>query len=167
MKSTMKWLAAAITVLGIALFVAQAQKPIADSDSDTRAFQTRMTAYFKAWSKTSAVFDKESAASFYTNSDNLFVWDVAPLKGYLGWNAYKTGVDAVYANFERFTLTGSDDLRLTRRGDVAWTTMTFHAQGKTKTGDSIDQMGRLTDIWERTQGKWRIVHEHSSVPISN
>lgn len=36
--------------------------------------------------------------------------------------------------------------------------------GKGKDGSLIDQTARVTDVYKKIGGKWRIVHEHVSVP---
>ncbi|MDJ0771874.1 MAG: hypothetical protein QNJ49_00375 [Mastigocoleus sp. MO_167.B18] len=33
-------------------------------------------------------------------------------------------------------------------------------------GQSIETEGRQTDLWEKHNGKWAIVHEHTSAPVS-
>ena len=58
-----------------------------------------------------------------------------------------------------------NDLRVTRRGDVAWTTLTFHMTIKLKSGGGQEIDARHTAIWERRGGRWLIVHEHVSVPL--
>ena len=41
--------------------------------------------------------------------------------------------------------------------------MPFHAQ--LKDGRTIDFEGRGTDLFERSAGKWLVVHEHLSLPV--
>jgi len=62
-------------------------------------------------------------------------------------------------------LTPNDDLKITRRGDVAWMTLTFHLSFALKTGTAMEIDCRHTAIWEKLRGKWLIVHEHVSAPI--
>lgn len=138
------------------------------SRSDTAYFKERMVMYFQAWSKTDSQFTVEPAARLYSDTSDLFIWDIfPPLSGYTGLARYKTEIIRnAYSRFDRFRLTGGGDLRVTRRGAVAWTTTTFHAVGRFKDGKPINLGGRLTDIWERTPQGWRIIHEHSSVPLT-
>lgn len=55
----------------------------------------------------------------------------------------------------------NDDLKVTRRETVAWTTVTFHISAKLKAAVPWRLMG-VTAIWEKRGGKWLIVHEHSA-----
>ena len=94
-------------------------------------------------------------------------FDVVPLR-YNGWAEYKEGVQRVF--FDKISagkLTRNDDLKITRRGDVAWMTLTFHLSFTLKTGEEMEIDCRHTAIWARRGGKWLIVHEHISAPLPN
>ncbi len=79
----------------------------------------------------------------------------------------KAGVmKAFFDNITSGKLTPNlDDLKVTRRENVAWTTLTFHLSGKLKAGGSMELDTRHTAIWEKRGGHWLIVHEHISVPL--
>jgi ketosteroid isomerase-like protein len=63
-------------------------------------------------------------------------------------------------------LTAGKDLKVTRRGLIAWTTVTIHLYEKAKDGKTTDADMRYTGIWERRGAKWLLVHEHLSVPMA-
>lgn len=136
------------------------------ANTDTE-FQSLTNRYYEAWSMQKQPFDIIPAAQFYAKDVDLIFFDVLePLQGYRGWEAFqKNMIDNVYASLENFKLTGNDDLYVTRKGDIAWTTQTFHASGKLKNGKISEFNGRNTDIWERRDGAWLIVHEHGSVAL--
>lgn len=177
-KTKAEWLktilaiATTMLLLVISPGMAQAKTPVpvaVSQSSDYADFQQRINNYFAAWSKTTDNFNVETAAQFYVKDKSLFVWDILPpLKGYVGLEEYKTEIEKnAYDNFINFQLTANNDLRVTRRGEIAWTTVSFHASGKLKNGRPINLDGRLTNIWLLQDGKWLIVHEHSSIPLSN
>jgi ketosteroid isomerase-like protein len=92
-------------------------------------------------------------------------FDVAPLK-YNGWAEYKRGVQkSIFDQISAGKLTPNDDLKITRRGDVAWMTLTFHLSLTMKTGAAMEIDCRHTAIWVKRRGKWLIVHEHVSAPL--
>ena len=62
-------------------------------------------------------------------------------------------------------LTPNDDLTVTQRGSVVWTTVTFHLTAKPKTGGALELDCRHTAIWEKRGSTWLIVHEHVSAPL--
>ena len=85
---------------------------------------------------------------------------------YHGWAESKAGVMKMFIDgmcSSRFV--PNDDLKVTRRGTVAWTTVTFQISAKLKAGGSLELDGRHTAIWERRGEKWLIVHEHLSFPL--
>ncbi len=63
-------------------------------------------------------------------------------------------------------LTPNDDLKVTRRGTIVWTNVTFHLSAKPKAGGAMELDCRHTAIWERRGGKGLIVHEHISAPLA-
>ena len=126
-------------------------------------FKEIITRYYAAWS----TLDPEKAAEFYAKEADITFYDIAPLK-YNGWTEYKEGVKK---NFTEQLVSGSgslvpkDDLKVTRRGNIVWTTVTFHLSGKPKAGGSLELDARHTAIWELRGAKWLIVHEHVSTPL--
>jgi ketosteroid isomerase-like protein len=116
--------------------------------------------YYAAWN----TLNTDNPASFYAKDANLVFFDVVPFK-YDGWGEYKKGVEKFF--FSRISagkLTPNNDLKITRRGDVAWMTLTFHLSFTLKTGEAIEMDCRHTAIWQNRRGKWLIVHEHISAP---
>ncbi len=50
-------------------------------------------------------------------------------------------------------------------GDVAFSYGLSHVTGRLETGADIDMWFRTTLCFRRTGGRWRIVHDHGSVPF--
>ncbi|MEK6321685.1 MAG: nuclear transport factor 2 family protein [Acidobacteriota bacterium] len=124
-------------------------------------FKTMIEQYYTAWS----TLNPDNAAKYYAKDADLIFYDVAPLK-YNAWAEYKAGV--IKAFTETMTsgkLTPNDDLKITQRGNIVWTTVTFHLSAKPKAGGAMEVDCRHTAIWEKRGGKWLIVHEHVSAPL--
>jgi len=134
----------------------------AQSSSDTAEFKDLITQYWKAWS----TLNPDKAAAFYSKDADAVFYDVAPLK-YNGWEEYKKGVLQVFAAADSATIAPNDDLKATRRGDIAWTSETFHGVVNQKDGTHMDLNGRHTTVWEKRGGHWVIVHEHVSAPLGS
>jgi ketosteroid isomerase-like protein len=64
------------------------------------------------------------------------------------------------------SLLAGNDLKVSRRGTVAWTTVSMHFSEKTKDGKNTEADIRYTGIWEKRGANWLLVHEHLSVPMS-
>ena len=135
---------------------AASKKPASDAE-----FKALIERYYSSWN----TGDPEKAAPLYAKDSDLVFYDLTPLQ-YRGWAEYDAGVRKVLGSFESAKFTPNDDLRVTRRGRIAWTTLTFHLSGKKKSGEAVELDGRHTVIWENRGGKWLIVHEHFSAPLS-
>jgi len=124
-------------------------------------FKSLIDRYYVAWS----TLNPDNAAEFYARDASLVFFDIAPLK-YNGWAEYKEGVKKNFIDtVSSAKLTPNDDLKVTRRGGVVWTSVTFHLSGTTKAGAKMEVDGRHTAIWEKQGAKWVIVHEHLSAPM--
>ena len=135
---------------------AKAAKP--DTDAEFRALIER---YYAAWN----TLDLENPAVYYARDANLVFYDIKPLK-YNGWSEYKEGVKKNFFDvISSGKLTPNNDLKVTRRGNIAWTTLTFHFSATLKAGGGIELEARHTAIWEKRRSKWLIVHEHVSAPL--
>jgi len=102
---------------------------------------------------------------YYAADSDLTFFDIAPLK-YANWTEYRTGVQKMFFEPNRslkFTL--KDDLRIHRRGQLAWATFTFGADVVNKQGANSHLDGRWTLLLEQRNSRWVVVHEHVSVPL--
>jgi len=124
-------------------------------------FKAMIAQYYTAWS----TLDPDKAAKLYAKDAGLVFYDVAPLK-YNSWAEYKAGVIKAFTEtMSSGKLTPNDDLKVTQRGNIVWTTVTFHLSAKPKAGGEMEVDCRHTAIWEKRGGKWLIVHEHVSAPL--
>jgi ketosteroid isomerase-like protein len=130
------------------------------ANSNDLQFKTLIDRYSSAWSS----LNPDNAAPLYAKNADLVFYDIAPLK-YTGWAEYDQGVRKVLGGFESLKLTPNNDLKVARRGNIAWTTVTFHLSAKQKGGAQMEMDCRHTAIWEKRGGKWLIVHEHFSAPL--
>src|SRR5215208_5966641 len=149
------------TVLLLVISPGMAQaKPAATKQAPEAEFKDLIDRYYAAWSSMSA----DNAAQFYAKDADLVFYDIAPLK-YNSWVEYKEGVNAFFDTVTNSKLTPKNDLKVTRRGNIAWTSVTFRLTATPKAGGSMELDARHTAIWENRGGKWLIVHEHVSAPL--
>jgi ketosteroid isomerase-like protein len=128
--------------------------------SDDTTFRKLIDGYCAAWSSGNA----ENASKFYAKDDHLVFYDVAPFS-YSGWKEYDAGARKNFLDStESVSLTAGQDLRVTRHGIIAWTTVPMHLTVKLKFGRTIDTPVRYTGIWEKHGNSWFLVHEHLSAP---
>lgn len=156
---------AAVLVTALTLLVAEsvsAQTKKAPAKTALAAeFKVMIDQYYTAWS----TLDPDKAAKYYAKDADLIFYDVAPLK-YNSWAEYRAGVIKAFTEtMSSGKLTPMDDLKVTQRGNIVWTTVTFHLSAKPKAGGAMEVDCRHTAIWEKRGAKWLIVHEHVSAPL--
>jgi uncharacterized protein (TIGR02246 family) len=49
--------------------------------------------------------------------------------------------------------------------EYAYSTAIVALAWKMKTGSAVNLLDRTTDVWQKIDGKWLIIHEHNSVPV--
>jgi ketosteroid isomerase-like protein len=129
--------------------------------SDDAIFRSLIDNYCSAWSSGNA----DAPAKFYAKDAGLVFYDLAPF-AYHGWQEYHDGVQKeFFANMASGGLTAGKDLKVTRRGTLAWTTVSMHFSEKTKDGKAMETQVRYTGIWEKRGKNWLLVHEHLSAPM--
>ena len=129
--------------------------------SDSANFRKLTDAYCAAWSSG----NPDNAAKFYAKDADLVFYDVAPFS-YHGWKEYRPGVQkALFDNMASGTLSAGKELKVTRRGMIAWTSVPMHLSMKSKDGKSTEADLRYTGIWEKRGPSWVLVHEHISAPM--
>ncbi len=128
--------------------------------SDDSIFRKLTDDYCAAWSSG----NPENAARFYDKEDSLVFYDLAPFS-YSGWKQYDAGVRREFLDStESVSLTAGKELKVTRHGNIAWTSVPMHVTIKMKDGKTIDSPVRYTGIWEKKGKTWLLVHEHLSAP---
>jgi ketosteroid isomerase-like protein len=142
-----------LTVLGLP---ALAQKKGGDDFNDL------IKRYYTAWN----TLNPDNASFLYAKDADLVFFDIAPLKYSGGWKEYNDSFKKnVAPGFSSLTLAPGNDLKVTRRGNIALTTLTFHLAAKQKDGMALEFDGRHTIVWEKRGGQWMIIHEHVSKPL--
>ena len=129
--------------------------------SDDATFRRLTETYCAAWSSGNA----DAPARFYAKDNGLVFYDLAPF-AYHGWKEYHDGVQKeFFANMASGSLIPGKDLKVNRRGTLAWTTVSMHFSEKTKDGKTTETQVRYTGIWEKRGRSWLLVHEHLSSPL--
>lgn len=131
--------------------------------TDEATFRRLIEGYCEAWSSGSP----DPAAKFYAKDAGLVFYDIAPFS-YHSWKEYHAGVQKTFfENMSSGKLSAGKDLKVVRRGMIAWTTVPMHLSEKTKDGKTAEIDIRYTGIWEKRGASWLLVHEHLSAPVSD
>jgi ketosteroid isomerase-like protein len=127
--------------------------------TDDAKFRKLIDDYCAAWSTGNA----DAPAKFYAHENGLVFYDVAPFS-YHNWKEYHDGAKEFLEQAGTINLAAGKDLRVSRRGNIAWTAVPMHLTEKTKSGKTTEMDIRYTGIWERRGAGWVLVHEHLSTP---
>jgi len=147
---------ACILVLSITSFAAPKKKAMPSGPGPDKAYLEKLLA---GWS----TGDSASMAQYYAQGDLLF-FDVSPLK-YANWSEYQKGTADLLKNYKSFKLTLGDDAQVHQDGDVAWSAATIKEDAVTTAGKHEMATWRWTAVFQKQDGKWLIVHEHTSAPL--
>lgn len=154
------WLAYVVFALAGALLTFVAARAEQKSTDDA-TFRKLIDEYCAAWSTGNA----DAPAKFYAKDANLVFYDLAPFS-YHGWKEYHDGVQKeFFDSMATGKLTAGKDLRVVRRGTVAWTVVPMHFSETTKDGKKTETDIRYTGIWEKRGASWVLVHEHLSASL--
>lgn len=153
-------LALLIPIFAVSLSAAQqshtpGKKTAAGPPPDKASLQTVLN----GWS----TLDPADAAKFYAAGPGTF-FDVSPLK-YTSWEDYESGVRKALVSYQSIKFTANDDADVHVHGDCAWGTATIKEDALLKSGKHVLATMRWTVIWEKREGKWLIVHDHTSEPL--
>jgi ketosteroid isomerase-like protein len=107
--------------------------------------------------------DPADAAKFYAHGPNTF-FDLTPLK-YNSWEEYEDGVRKIVGNYRSIKFTLNDDARVHTGEDYAWGAATIQEDALLKNGKREMATLRWTVIWQKQNGQWLIVHDHTSEPL--
>ncbi len=157
-----RWLVVSAWILmAVSAASAQTKKSPAAKPSGDAEFAVLLERYCQGWSG----LNPDTVAPLYAQDADLVFYDLAPFQ-YKGWAEYREGVQKTFFDkLSSIKVTCGGDLRVTRRGNVAWTTMTLHILMVGKDGRPGQVDARHTAIWEMRGNHWLIVHEHVSIPL--
>ena len=131
------------------------------ADSQEDALRTLVPKIIASWES----LDIAKIEPYYAADADFTYFDLVPMK-YDNWAEYRAGVQkALFEPNRSIKLRLNDDLRVHRRGSLAWATVTFGADIVSKQGAASHLDGRWTMVLEKRARGWIVVHEHVSVPL--
>ena len=149
-------------LLIVSVFLAAAFVPTFAQKKGGPDFNRMIKECYAAWS----TLNPDNSAPYYAKDADLVFFDVDPVK-YTSWQQYHDGFkNNVVPGFTSLTITPNDDIRVTRSGNLAIATLTFRLVAKAKDGSPMEFIGRNTIVFQNRAGKWLIIHEHVSKPLS-
>jgi ketosteroid isomerase-like protein len=134
--------------------VAQAAPKGPSDKAQIDALEKRFAAAFNAK-------DVNAIMAVYAKQ-GLFVFDVTPPREHVGWDDYKKDWEGFLGSVKGPAKFEISDYDVAIVGPVAYghSIQSIHTSGPDQ-----DIVVRVTDVYRKAGGKWRIVQEHVSVPV--
>jgi ketosteroid isomerase-like protein len=101
----------------------------------------------------------------YAPGDDLVVYDIGTPREF-------DGQKAVRADFQNFFDTVKNpkvefvSLHVVTDGKMALANSVQHFTGTDKSGKPADMTFRVTDVWQKQEGQWKMIHTHVSFPTN-
>jgi ketosteroid isomerase-like protein len=112
-----------------------------------------------------AALDVDGVMDLYEKSDTVSVFDPGPPDEYCGYDAVTQTIGNFILGAETMQLTYQGD-RAVASGDLGTAWSLVRIKTRLKNGVDVDVICRQTNIWRRSEGVWRVIHEHNSVTMS-
>ena len=126
--------------------------------------EAQIRALIERWSK--AVRDENRAAIRADHDAEILMFDVPPPFLSRGLDAYMATWETFFASAEKPVSFAFHDVEVTCGADVAFATATGRCVNIDTNGKREPLEFRLTMGLRKIDGKWRIVHEHHSLPAA-
>lgn len=140
-------------------FAGAAHPSKADNRTAVQALEDQFAAAVRAR-------DLDGIMKVYAPGSDLVVFDVVPPRQYVGVDAYRKDWKGFLDTFKgpiKFTVS---DLSIDAGGKMAYSHSIQHISGTDTKGKPVDMTVRVTDVYRKLGGDWRVVHEHVSVPVN-
>jgi len=154
--------AAVLVLMGVLLGITAGVLPMsaqASSAGDKAAIQALYKEFNDAFNKK----DVNRIMAIY--APDVFVFDVVPPREYATWDAYKKDWEDLFVMFPGPVTNSISELNITVVGTVAYAHSIDDSTMTAKDGSKSHVVVRSTDVLRKSNGKWRIVQEHNSVPV--
>jgi uncharacterized protein (TIGR02246 family) len=115
------------------------------------------------WAKALRAKDINGLMSHYT--PDILVFDLAPPLQYKGAETYRKNFDEWFTSFQGLVGYEIRDLSITTGDDAAFSHSLNRISGTRTNGEETDVWVRATVCFRKVDGKWRVTHEHVSVPF--
>jgi uncharacterized protein (TIGR02246 family) len=143
-----------LLVSGILLLHAQATVENRRAEEDVRA---RFVAFNDAWEKR----DMSYIRDFFAHDDDMLLF--FERRQLRGWKEVETLYENMFAHARPGSVTSTfSNLKVEARGSMAYVAANFELQATSPDGENATDAGRVTVVFEKTDGAWRVVHRHTS-----
>lgn len=129
-----------------------------DAEQAVRQIYDRFAAAIKAK-------DLDGVMAMYTRDENAVYFDAFTPRQYVGYTAYRKDYEEFFKSFPGPSSSEIYDLHVVSSGDLAYASSIdkWVVTGADK--KRITMVFRSTDVFQKINGKWLVIHEHLSFPV--
>ena len=153
-------------VIAIGWLATHAHADAARARETSRTNEAQVRQVIEHWAKAFRARDLDGIMSLYASGDAVVGYDlVAPLQ-YRGSAAYREDYEKFLAQYAGPIDIKFHDVRVVAGEDVAFVHALEQIVGTLNDGQKSEVWVRATSGLKKIQGRWRIVHDHISVPAN-
>jgi uncharacterized protein (TIGR02246 family) len=112
-----------------------------------------------------AVRERDSTTLAARPAEDVITFGVLPPLNSRGSQATVEHLQAWFDGYDGPIDYSTHDVQASAQGDLGFCSYLYHVGGTLKTGDQVNMWVRATLCCRRIDGRWRIVHDHESVPF--
>lgn len=125
--------------------------------------ESEIRSFIEDWKEALRRKDTDAIMSFYAPEVRLF--DIIPPLEHKGHGAYRKIWEMCFPAFEGPIECETRDLSISAGDDMAYSHGLYRFWGTMTDGKVMDMWARGTVCYRKIDGKWRIMHDHHSVPV--
>lgn len=132
------------------------------SDDDMTSWNERADRFCKAWSSAVGRPDFDTLSRIYATDPDVVILDtLPPIEGFRGFEHMRQSIypELAYIHVRR---TGPIDVKRLASDAIVVTCYPFHLSYGFSDGTGHEIDARISEVWERRNGDYVIVHEHPS-----
>ena len=111
--------------------------------------------------------DMNGIARYYWNSPELVVFDVITPLSYVGWDSFRKDWEGFFIDFKTISIYDWNNMKVEAVGNLGYLRAFIHLKGELSNGEHLDMTVRDTAIFRRINGRWKVIHDHGSVPFDS
>ncbi len=114
--------------------------------------------------KCAAATSVDELMECYAKSNDLVVYDLTTPREFDGRDAVRADFQNAFNAFKNAKVEFIN-LHVVSDGKLGVAESVQHMTATDKDGKPIDVIFRVTDVWRKEKGGWKIIHAHVSVPV--
>ena len=128
--------------------------------------EATIRALIDRWTKAAHEKNVDGVMSIYQRGRSLVAYDLVPPLQYKDWDAYRDDYKAFFDQYDAAIEIEFRDLVIAAGATFGYSHELQRVSGTLKGGQKAAFWVRVTDVYRKILGQWRVVHEHVSVPAN-